>query len=59
MVIGKSSEHEILTLCLFNPLTAKVFNWNFHPLELVFPWRDSQFQVGKKSDLKIELKFYL
>ena len=30
-----------------NPLTAKLFNLNFHPLELVSRWRDSQLQVGE------------
>ena len=25
-----------------NPLTAKLFNLNFHPLEVVFRWRDPQ-----------------
>ena len=31
---------------VFNPLTAKLFNLNFHPLEVVSRWRDPQFQVG-------------
>ena len=26
----------------FNPLTAKLFNLNFHPLEIVSRWRDPQ-----------------
>ena len=30
----------------FNPLTAKLFNLNFHPLGVVFRWRDPQFQVN-------------
>ena len=30
-----------------NPLTAKVFNLNFHPLEVVFRWRDPQLQVSE------------
>ena len=29
----------------FNPLTAKLFNLNFHPLEVVSRCRDSQLQV--------------
>ena len=35
-----------------NPLAAKLFNWNFHPLEVVSRWRDSQLQVSENySDL--------
>ena len=30
----------------FNPVTAKLFNLNFHPLEVVSSWRDPQLQVG-------------
>ena len=37
---------------LLNPLTAKLFNWNFHPPEVVTRWRDPQLQVSKNySDL--------
>ena len=37
---------------LFNPLTAKLFNLNFHPLEVVSRWRDLQFQMSENySDL--------
>ena len=36
----------------FNPLTAKLFNWNFHPPEVVSRWRDPQLQVSENySDL--------
>ena len=36
----------------FNPSTAKLFNLNFHPLEIVSRWRDPQLQVsGNYSDL--------
>ena len=39
-------------LALLNPLTAKLFNLNFHPLEVVSRWRDPQRQVsGNYSDL--------
>ena len=31
-------------LLLPNPLTTKLFNWNFHPLEVVSRWRDPQLQ---------------
>ena len=40
-------------ICVFlNPLTAQIFNWNFHPLEVVSRWRDPQLQVSENySDL--------
>ena len=31
----------------FNPFTAKLFNLNFHPLEVVSRWRDPQPQVSE------------
>ena len=31
-----------------NPLTVKLFNLNFHPLEVVSRWRDPQLQVREK-----------
>ena len=35
-----------------NPLTAKLFNLNFHPLEVVSRRRDPQLQVSENySDL--------
>ena len=30
-----------------NPLTAKIFDLNFHPLEIASRWRDPQLQVSK------------
>ena len=30
-----------------NLLTAKLFNLNFHPLEIVSRWRDPQLQVSE------------
>ena len=37
----------------FNPLTAKLFNLNFHPPEVVSRWRDPQLQVSENySDLQ-------
>ena len=40
---------------IFNPLTAltaELFNWNFHPLEVVSRGRDPQLQVrGNYLDL--------
>ena len=39
----------------FNPLAAKLFNWNFHPLEIVSRWRDPQLQVSENhSDLEVK-----
>ena len=42
-----------------NPLTAKLFNLNFHPLEAVSRWRDPQLQVSENyySD-KIEVNSF-
>ena len=37
---------------LLIPLTAKLLNLNFHPLEVVSRWRDPQLQVSENySDL--------
>ena len=36
---------KIFSVVRVNPLTAKLFNLNFHPLEVVSRWRDPQFQV--------------
>ena len=39
-------------MMLVSPLTAKLFNLNFHPLEVVSRWRDPQLQVSENySDL--------
>ena len=32
-----------------DPLTAKLFNFNFHPLEVVSRWRDPQLQVSEND----------
>ena len=43
-------------MCMYiiDPLTAKLFNLNFHPLEVVSRLRDSQLQAsGNYSDLTI------
>ena len=35
-----------------NPLTARLYNLNFHPLEVVSCWRDPQLQLSENySDL--------
>ena len=31
--LGTDRDYDIIIS--FNPLTAKLFNWNFHPLEVV------------------------
>ena len=42
----------VTLMCVFNHLTAKLFNLNFHPLEVVSRWRDPQLQVSENySDL--------
>ena len=43
---------QFFLMFLFNPLPAKLFNLNFHPLEVVLRWRDPQLQVSDNySDL--------
>ena len=39
VLVGKS------ILCTLNPLTAKLFNLNFHPLEVVSRWRDKWVKI--------------
>ena len=42
----------LLYLLVINPLTAKLFNWNFQSLEVVSRWRDPQLWVSENySDL--------
>ena len=49
---GSVSVMYTLTLITLNPLTAKLFNLNFHPLEVVSRRRDPQLQVSENySDL--------
>ena len=44
--------HSISHIHAINPLTAKLFNLNFHPLEVVSRWRDPQLQMSENySDL--------
>ena len=48
----ESRKQTIVLLNSFNPLAAKLFNLNFHPLEIVSRRRDPQLQVSKNySDL--------
>ena len=47
---GPSSKRTMWVLCTkwrFNPLTAKLFNFNFHSLEVVSRWRDLKLQVSE------------
>ena len=46
-------QHWVNGLCrIINPLATNLFNWNFHPLEVVSRWRDPQLQVSENySDL--------
>ena len=51
------SFHYNLYLSLFiNHLAAKLFNWNFHSVEVVFCWRDPQLQVVENYFTKLMLK---
>ena len=44
--------HNLKNTHIINPLTAKLFNLDFHPLEVVSRWRDPQLQVSENySDL--------
>ena len=44
--------YDFAWLCRYNPLTAKLFNLNFHLLEVVCRWRDPQLHVSENySDL--------
>ena len=42
---ANSSLYKQISILLINPLTAKLFNLNFHPPEVVSRWRDPQLQV--------------
>ena len=39
-----------------SPLTAKLFNSNFHPLEVVSRWRDPQLQVSENYSDSTKLR---
>ena len=55
------NQHRVNIWCLLgycvNPLTAKLFNLNFHSLEVVSRWRDPQLQVSEKYSAKMEVKY--
>ena len=48
-----SEKKQELKQCCLNSERAKVFNLNFHPLEVVFRYRDPQLQVGEITILCI------
>ena len=51
-VLSISKLRKKIRLFTLNPLTAKLFNLNFYPLEVVSRWRDPQLQVSENySDL--------
>ena len=37
--------------CYLNPLTAKLFTWNFYSLEVVSRWRDPHLQVSENIQI--------
>ena len=51
--LARFGHNQIYCLSLgFSPLTAKLFNWNFHLFEVVSRLRDPQLQVSENySDL--------
>ena len=40
----------------FNPLTGKLSYYNFHPLEVMSRYRDSQLQVGENYAYFFDLR---
>ena len=46
-VIQQYTNVRRVTFNMFNPLTARLFDLNFHPLEVVSRWRDPQLQVSE------------
>ena len=54
----QSMHTEYPLVCSINPLTAKLFYRDFHPLEVVSRWRDPQLQVSENySDLTAVFKY--
>ena len=50
--LQNKNKNYVIILSRFNPLTAKSFILNFHPLEVVSRLRDTQLQVSENySDL--------
>ena len=48
-IVARLQPSNIAKLTAINPLTSKLFNCNFHPLEVVSRWRYSQLQVGEND----------
>ena len=52
LYVYRNSKKPYLEIWAINPLTAKLFNLNFHSLEVVPRWRDPQLKVSENySDL--------
>ena len=45
--VQQSTAGYSINILLIHPLTAKLSDRNFHPLEVVSPYRDTQLQVNK------------
>ena len=45
--VQQSTAGYSMNILLIHPLTAKLSDRNFHPLEVVSPYRDPQLQVNK------------
>ena len=48
--------YNFITLSYINPLTAKLNNLNFRPLEVVSRYRDPQLQVGDNYSCLFNLR---
>ena len=46
---AQQAQNDQVIVTILNPLTANLFNLNFHPLEVVSRWRDPQLQVSENS----------
>ena len=46
----------MLRIPCFDPWIAKLFNLNFHPLEVVSRYRDPQFQVAENYSYLFNLR---
>ena len=56
---AKIIKKSVILFRVINPLTVKLFNRNFHPLEIVSRRRDPQLQVSKNSHLtKMEVNSF-
>ena len=44
-IVYKDKYYMFCSATSINPLAAKLFNWTFHPLEVLPRWRDPQLQM--------------